>query len=862
MGLPLSRYPRWKVSRIVPSSCSSEGWPMTASCTLGSKGCPSEATGRRPSLPSTSASWSRVARTPSRMSPSASSARSRLSRTGRSSITSLSEAVSRMRDRSRCWRLRAFSNSAFRRRSASRYSSRSRRTVSSSSTRISSSSSTAAGSSSSSASPTVPGSSPGWVGEAGSSGEPWASSIRSEDSGSRRSSGSRLFSSPLKALVFLLSVHQAGGGARIAPTLRMLLALLVLLLVVDDLGVLDHVVIGVGGASGARLLLLLGLLVENLRELVGGGHQRLLLGLDLLYVAAGEGFLGLLYGLLYLELGVWIHLSVKVLERPLDRVHQVVGVVADVGLLAPALILLGVRFRVADHALDLLVREPAGGRDRDPLLLAGPQILGPEVDDAVGVYVERDLDLGHAPGRGRDPHQLEVADELVVRRHLALALEDLDLYRVLVVVGGREHLGLARGYGGVPLDELGEYPTLGLDSKTERRHVEEQHVLDLAREHAGLDGGANRDYLIRVDALVGLLARELFDLLLYRRDTGRASDQYHLVHLTRLQARVLHRPPDRPGGLLDEVRGQVVELRLREGQVQVLGAVLVGGDERQVYRGARRGGELPLGLLGRLDEPLGRHLVLREVYALGPSELRDHPLDDLGVEVVTTEVVVAARGLDLEDPLAELEDRDVERPATQVEDEDGLVLLLVQPVGQGRRSRLVDDPLDVEPGDAARVLGRLALGILEVGRNRDDRLGDLLTQILLGIPLELLQDHGRDLRRRVLLLVYLDPDVPAGAGLDLVTYPPSLFLDVAVAPTHEALDRVDGALRVRHSLPSRQLPDQTLPTPPVERYYRGRRPLPLGVRDHYRIATLQYRHTTVGGTQVYANALGHAYTSY
>src|SRR5215211_537874 len=859
MGLPLSRYPRWKVSRIVPSSCSSEGWPMTASCTLGSKGCPSEATGRRPSLPSTSASWSRVARTPSRMSPSASSARSRLSRTGRSSITSLSEAVSRMRERSRCWRLRAFSNSAFRRRSASRYSSRSRRTVSSSSTRISSSSSTAAGSSSSSASPTVPGSSPGWVGEAGSSGEPWASSIRSEDSGSRRSSGSRLFSSPLKALVFLLSVHQAGGGARIAPTLRMLLALLVLLLlVVDDLGVLDHVVIGVGGASGARLLLLLGLLVENLRELVGGGHQRLLLGLDLLYVAAGEGFLGLLYGLLYLELGVWIHLSVKVLERPLDRVHQVVGVVADVGLLAPALILLGVRFRVADHALDLLVREPAGGRDRDPLLLAGPQILGPDVDDAVGVYVERDLDLGHAPGRGRDPHQLEVADELVVRRHLALALEDLDLYRVLVVVGGREHLGLARGYGGVPLDELGEHPALGLDSKTERRHVEEQHVLDLAREHAGLDGGANRDYLIRVDALVGLLARELFDLLLYRRDTGRASDQYHLVHLARLQARVLHRPPDRPGRRLDEVRGQVVELRPTQGQIQVLGAVLVRGDERQVDRGARSRRQLSLGLLGRLDEPLGRHLVLREVYALALLELRDHPLDNLGVEVVAAEVVVAARGLDLEDPVSELEDGDVERPAAEVEDQDGLVLLLVQPVGQGRRGRLVDDPLDVEPGDAPRVLGRLALGIFEVGRNGDDRLGYLLAQILLGIPPELLQDHGRDLRRRVFLLAHLDPDVPAGAGLDLVAHPTSLFLDVAVAPTHEALDRVDGALRVRHGLPSRQLPDQTLPTPPVERYYRGRRPLPLGVRDHRRVATLQYRHTTVGGTQVYANALGHA----
>src|SRR3712207_8249674 len=52
---------------------------------------------------------------------------------------------------------------------------------------------------------------------------------------------------------------------------------------------------------------------------VGGGKQCLLLGLDLLYVAASEGLFGLLYGLLYLQLGVGIHLPVNVLERALDR---------------------------------------------------------------------------------------------------------------------------------------------------------------------------------------------------------------------------------------------------------------------------------------------------------------------------------------------------------------------------------------------------------------------------------------------------------------------------------------------------------------------------------------------------------------
>ena len=54
-------------------------------------------------------------------------------------------------------------------------------------------------------------------------------------------------------------------------------------------------------------------------------------------------------------------------------------------------------------------------------------------------------------------------------------------------------------------------------------------------------------------------------------------------------------------------------------------------------------------------------------------ELGDHPVDDRLVEVVAAEVVVAVRRLHLEDALAELEHRHVERAAAEVEDEDRLV---------------------------------------------------------------------------------------------------------------------------------------------------------------------------------------------
>jgi hypothetical protein len=39
----------------------------------------------------------------------------------------------------------------------------------------------------------------------------------------------------------------------------------------------------------------------------------------------------------------------------------------------------------------------------------------------------------------------------------------------------------------------------------------------------------------------------------------------------------------------------------------------------------------------------------------------------------------------------------------------------------------------IEPGDPAGVLGRLALRIVEVGRDSDDRLGDLLAGVRLGV---------------------------------------------------------------------------------------------------------------------------------
>ena len=159
-------------------------------------------------------------------------------------------------------------------------------------------------------------------------------------------------------------------------------------------------------------------------------------------------------------------------------------------------------------------------------------------------------------------------------------------------------------------------------------------------------------------------------------------------------------------------------------------------------------------------------------------------------------MVVAGGRLDLEHAVADLEHGHVERAAAEVEDEDRLVGLLVEPVCQRGRCRLVDDALDVEAGDLAGVLRRLALVVVEVRGDGDHGRVDGLAEIRFRVRLQLLQDHRRDLRRRVLLIARFHASVAVGAGDDLVGDDRLLLAHLGLLAAHEALDREDRVLGV------------------------------------------------------------------
>ena len=155
-------------------------------------------------------------------------------------------------------------------------------------------------------------------------------------------------------------------------------------------------------------------------------------------------------------------------------------------------------------------------------------------------------------------------------------------------------------------------------------------------------------------------------------------------------------------------------------------------------------------------------------------------------------------------------DRNVEGAAAEVIDRDGAGLLLVEAVGERSGGRLIDDAQYFEARDLAGVLGRLALGIVEIGRHGDDGLLHLLAEIRLGRLFHLLQDECGNLRRRIGPAFDLDPGVAVRGAHDLVGDELLVLVHhrVVVAPADQALDREDGTLGIGDRLALGRLADE------------------------------------------------------
>ena len=131
-------------------------------------------------------------------------------------------------------------------------------------------------------------------------------------------------------------------------------------------------------------------------------------------------------------------------------------------------------------------------------------------------------------------------------------------------------------------DHLGHHATQCFNTKGQRRHVEQQHIFTIARQHRALDRSTCCNRFIWVDVLTWFATKELFDLFLHLRHTGHTTDQNHVVDFTDLHACIFNRDAARIHGASDQLFDQGFELGTRHLEVQVLGARRIGSDVRQI----------------------------------------------------------------------------------------------------------------------------------------------------------------------------------------------------------------------------------------------------------------------------------------
>ena len=288
-----------------------------------------------------------------------------------------------------------------------------------------------------------------------------------------------------------------------------------------------------------------------------------------------------------------------------------------------------------------------------------------------------------------------------------------------------------------------------------------------------------------------------------------------------------------------------------------LGPDGIGRQERQIDFGFEHIRQLDFGLLSGLFQALQGHLILGDVNAGFLLELLHQPVDNPLVDVVATQVRVAVGGFDFHHPISDFEDGNVERAATEVIHRDGFVLLFVEPVRQSSGGGFVDDAHHLQARDLPCVLGGLALRIVEIGRNCDHGLGDLLAEIGFRGFLQLGQNHRGNLRRGVAFAVDLDAGVPVLAGDHFVWNQLHLLAHFVEAAAHEALDRIDGVFRVGDRLTLSHLPYQ--PFTALGESDDGRRcPAALLVRNDDSLAAFHDGYDGVGRSQVYTYDFAHS----
>ncbi|KAF0697613.1 Aste57867_11703 [Aphanomyces stellatus] len=145
--------------------------------------------------------------------------------------------------------------------------------------------------------------------------------------------------------------------------------------------------------------------------------------------------------------------------------------------------------------------------------------------------------------------------------------------------------------------------------------------------------------------------------------------------------------------------------------------------------------QTPLGTLACGPEQLHHAGFARDVTVKQGTGFVPAEVHQARVQVSTTQVRVPSRCLDFDPSVLDDNNRHVKRPTAQI----------AACRTQSQRRRFGDDLAHVEPRNGPCDPRALSLGVVKVGRNRDDSVAHVVTHVALGELFHVVQQHGGEL---------------------------------------------------------------------------------------------------------------------
>ncbi len=351
-------------------------------------------------------------------------------------------------------------------------------------------------------------------------------------------------------------------------------------------------------------------------------------------------------------------------------------------------------------------------------------------------------------------------------------------------------------------------------------------------------------------------AEQSLHLASHQRRARRSSHQHDRVHLVDLKPRVLERQAARLQRAFNDRRNQGLELG--SGDVAAV-ARRPAGDRFDHDDGVVDIRQIPF----RLDDSLAHRLHGAGLRLWVQAQIGRHQLDEDPVDVVAAQMRVAVGGQYLEHTILDSQNRDVECASAEIVDRNDTLAPLVEPVGEARGGRLVDDAQHLETGQPSGIPRGRALGVVEVGRDGNHRPIHLRVEFPgfrqpgFGPPLQFPKNNRRQFGRRQFAVAQVHVNHAAGLAANLEGKPPRFAGDIIEAPAHEALHGVHRSRRIGQQ-PTLSLAPHVDGTGRVDRDNRRQQAIARLVGEHHRRAITHDGDQTVGGAEIDANHVAHA----